>query len=83
MELYKTPMKKIFTLLVFLFAALNNLMAQNNTSTEVEMADQMRAEGKIYVVVAVILIVFVGLILYLISLDSKISKIEKEKASFK
>lgn len=44
--------------------------------TEVEMADTMRAEGKIYVVVGIILIVLVGLIAYLILLDKKVTKLE-------
>jgi hypothetical protein len=49
------------------------LQAQN----DVEMADQMRSEGKIYVVVAVILTVLTGLILYLLILDRKVNKLEK------
>ena len=43
----------------------------------VEMADQMKANGKIYVVIAVMLTILAGLILYLIRLDRKISKLEK------
>ena len=46
---------------------------QNN----VEMADNLRAEGKIYVVVTIILIVLVGLIFYLFLLDRKVKKLEK------
>lgn len=42
----------------------------------VEMADTMRAEGKIYVVVGIIMIVLVGLIAYLIMLDRKVKKLE-------
>jgi CcmD family protein len=42
------------------------------------MADQMRAEGKIYVVVGVLLIILIGLLLYLVSIDRKLSKLEKE-----
>ena len=41
------------------------------------MADAMRADGKIYVVVAVILTILAGLILYVISIDRKIGKLEK------
>lgn len=44
----------------------------------VEMADTMRSEGKIYVVVAILLLIFAGLIGYLIMLDRKISEIEKK-----
>ena len=43
----------------------------------VEMADTMKANGKIYVVVAVMLTILAGLVLYLIRLDRKISKLEK------
>lgn len=46
------------------------------TSQSVEMADAFRSSGKIYVVVAVILVIFAGIILYLIRLDRKISKLE-------
>lgn len=44
----------------------------------VEMADTFRADGKIYVVVAVLSLVLLSLIGYLVSIDRKISKIEKE-----
>jgi hypothetical protein len=45
---------------------------------KIAMADTMRKEGKIYVVVAVILTIFAGIIIYLIRLDRKISKIENQ-----
>jgi uncharacterized integral membrane protein len=45
----------------------------------VEMADQFRADGKIYVVVGVLLIVLVGLLAYVWSVDRKISRLEKEQ----
>jgi hypothetical protein len=48
------------------------------TGEPVTMADTMRSEGKIYVVVAVIVTIFLGLIAYLISLDRKITKLEQE-----
>ena len=65
-------MKKFISFLVVLLTSFN-LFAQE----EVQMADQMRADGKIWVVVGVIAIVFVGIIAYLVLLDRKISKIEK------
>ncbi|CAH0996208.1 hypothetical protein EMA8858_02339 [Emticicia aquatica] len=64
-------MKKIISFLVLLFSSFN-LFAQ-----EVAMADKMREDGKIWVVIGVITIVFVGIITYLVLLDRKISKIEK------
>jgi CcmD family protein len=42
------------------------------------MADDLRASGKIYVVVAVVAIIVAGLLAYLISLDRKVSRLEKE-----
>jgi hypothetical protein len=46
-----------------------------------EMADTMRSNGKIYVVLAVILTIFTGIIIYLIRLDRKISKLENRAHS--
>tara|TARA_R100001015_G_C4596594_1_gene151768 strand:+ start:264 stop:449 length:186 start_codon:yes stop_codon:yes gene_type:complete len=45
---------------------------------EIEMADQMRADGKIYVVVGVLLIILIGFLLYLVSIDKKLKRLEKE-----
>lgn len=45
---------------------------------EVEMADSFRAEGKIYVVIGVVLLILVGLFLYLFALDKRLKKLEKE-----
>lgn len=42
-------------------------------------ADLMRSNGKIYVVVAVVLTILAGLIIYVASIDRKISRIEKRK----
>lgn len=54
------------------------LIANIGFAQEVEMADMMRSNGKIYVVVGIILIILLGLILYLFSMDRKLSKLEKE-----
>lgn len=43
-----------------------------------EMADTMRSNGKIYVVVAVLLVILIGLFIYLIALDRKIKKLEQQ-----
>ena len=44
-----------------------------------EMADVMRSNGKIYVVVAVCLTILMGLFIYVFLLDRKISRLEKGK----
>ena len=41
------------------------------------MADDLRASGKIYVVVAAVVIIITGLLVYLIALDRKVSRLEK------
>jgi bacteriorhodopsin len=56
-----------------LLIILSNILFQQ----DVEMADIMRQDGKIWVVVGVILIMFTGIILFLISLDRKVTKLEK------
>jgi CcmD family protein len=50
-----------------------------NHATAQEMADTMRSNGKIYVVVTVLATIFAGIFAYLVYLDRKISKLEKEK----
>ncbi len=45
----------------------------------VEMATTLRSEGKIYIVVAVMLIIFVGVATYLFTLDRRVAKLEKRK----
>lgn len=64
-------------LLTFVFFWLIALSASAQ-AMEVEMADTLRAEGKIYVVVIVCLMVLGGLISYLVYLDKRISKLEKK-----
>jgi uncharacterized membrane protein YwaF len=51
----------------------NYLFAQDKP----EMADLMRSNGKIYVVVAVCLIILIGLFIYVMMLDRKMRKMEK------
>lgn len=46
-------------------------------NSKVEMADVMRSEGKIYVLVGIIVIVFAGILVYVINTDRKVAKLEK------
>lgn len=70
-------MKKVSTLLLLIIISTFNALAQS--SSGVEMATALRSSGKIYVVVAAIVIVFVGVVAYLVSIDRKLSKLEKKK----
>ena len=62
----------------YLLFAIAMLAGFTSTAQHVEMADTFRSEGKIYVVVAIVLVVLAGLIIYLFMLDKKLTKIEKE-----
>ena len=71
-------MNKLFSRFSFLFCGIltnSFLFAQE----KVEMADQMRSNGKIYVVVTVCLVILVGLFIYVMTLDRKLTKMEKNK----
>lgn len=71
-------MRTIFYLFLFTLVTNVNLFAQQSVVEEVAMADQMRADGKIWVVVAVISVIFAGIIAFLVNIDRKVSKLEKQ-----
>ena len=60
----------VFSLLFILTSFVANAQA------DVEMADQFRADGKIYVVIAVISIILAGFFVYLFRLDRKVTNLE-------
>lgn len=80
-------MKKL--ILIFFLAFSFNGIAQEKqkieasdyTNNEVEMADALRADGKIYVLTGVILLILVGTIGYLITIDRKVARLEKQSKS--
>lgn len=72
----------VYIMLSFL-AFTPTVSGQDEKEANIEMADTMRSEGKIYVVVLVVAIVFTGLVLYAINTDRKVSKLEKEIKSLK
>lgn len=63
--------KKALATLSLLLLPLTFLLAQNDQ-------DFMRSTGKIYVVLAVVLTIFLGIIIYLIRLDRKLTKLEDQ-----
>jgi undecaprenyl pyrophosphate phosphatase UppP len=69
-------MRKASILSVLLILAASFVHAQ---SAEPAMADTMRSNGKIYVVVLVLATIFAGIIALLIRMERKISKLEKNK----
>ena len=69
-------MNKLFSRFSFLLCGLlmNSLLFAQD---KVEMADQLRSNGKIYVVVTVCLIILIGLFIYVMMLDRKMTRMEK------
>jgi hypothetical protein len=72
-------MKNISKLFLSVTAMLlSSLIVPAQPGGEIEMADPLRSSGKIYVVVAVLLIILIGLIIFLIRIDRKVSRLEKK-----
>ncbi|MFN5692295.1 MAG: CcmD family protein [Bacteroidota bacterium] len=68
-------MKSLFTVLLFvLFSATVTAQELSNSAETV-----FTSNGKLGVVVAVVITILIGIFLYLISLDKKISRLEKNK----
>jgi CcmD family protein len=76
-----TAMYKFFLrICLFVSLLLSSVSGYSQDSLQKEspkMADLMRSNGKIYVVVTVLVIILAGLITYLVQLDRKISRLEK------
>ena len=49
---------------------------------EVEMADDFRKEGKIYVLVSIVGVIMAGLLVYVVIIDRRITKLEKEAGDY-
>lgn len=64
-------LRKFFTIILFMAISLPAAWAQGNR-------DFMRETGKINVVVGVILLIFLGIVLYLVRLERKLTKIEHQ-----
>lgn len=74
-------LKKIALFLSFCFIAATGCYAQQMDLSKEEPTDFMSGSGKIYVVMAVAVVIVLGLLIYVINLDRKISKLEKERPS--
>jgi uncharacterized iron-regulated membrane protein len=71
-------MKKISQIVLFFCLFCLSTLAYAQTNPQPEMADVMRSNGKIYVVVASLAIILAGVLGYLVWIDRKIGKIEKK-----
>ncbi len=70
--------------IIFLSLSLNvnaqdkkEIKQSDYTNGGVEMADGLRKEGKIYVLTGIILVILAGTITYLVTIDRKVSALEK------
>jgi CcmD family protein len=73
-------LSRVFVLLLPLLLLASAAFAQANAAKP-EMADALRQSGKIYVVVLVLVIIVTGLLVYLVRLDGKVSRLEREVES--
>ena len=64
--------------LLSLLLLCTGMILHAQPGTQKEITDLMRSNGRIYVVIAVILVILIGIVLYLVRLDRKISKLEKQ-----
>lgn len=60
-----------FTIILFMTISLPTVLAQGNR-------DYMRETGKINVVIGVIVLIFLGIVFYVMRLDRKLTKLEHQ-----
>lgn len=76
-------MKKLVFISLFLLSLSLNaqdkieITVEDYQNTQVEMADVMRSNGKIYVLTGIIGIVLGAILVYVVQTDRKISNLEK------
>jgi hypothetical protein len=68
-------LKPSILLLAMLF--FSAMVRAQNTSNESNVGQIMRSNGRIYVVLAVMLTILIGLFIYLVIIDRKVRKMEK------
>lgn len=67
----------IYSFIIFFFSSSLGVAQENSPSLGETLGASLQESGKIYVVVGVIAIIFIGIVYYLIRLDKKISKLEE------
>lgn len=78
-------MKKIKYILVVTFLMMSlglsaqktEIVEEDYSNDRIEMADSMRSDGKIYVLVAIIVTIFAGFVIYTVMTERKVKKLEK------
>ena len=70
-------------IILFLVSILIPFLGKAQEAAAPEMAEVFRNEGKIYVVITVISIIFICLIGYLVYIDTKLRKLENKNSTIK
>lgn len=70
-----------YILLILMSLFTQNLFGQNPNDSSVEMANALHQNGKIYLVVLVLVTIFAGVLYMLVRIERKLSKLEKEKTN--
>jgi hypothetical protein len=69
-------LKKI--ILFFVFACIQVIAKAQSVATDANSTDLMRSNGRIFLVMTIVVFIVAGLLVYVYSLDRKISKLEKK-----
>lgn len=71
--------KKFLGILLLFWLLSTSAFAQATEDEKKYTAFEMRSNGKIYVVVAVMLIIMLGLLFYVVRVDRKITRLEEKQ----
>lgn len=69
-------LKKI--ILFFVFACMQVIVKAQTVVSDENSSDLMRSNGRIFLVMTIVVFIVAGLLVYVYSLDRKISKLEKK-----
>jgi heme/copper-type cytochrome/quinol oxidase subunit 2 len=69
--------KKVLGILLICISLLSQAQELMSVS-EPQMADRLREDGKIYVVISVIAIIFLSLVAFLVYIERKVKRIEEK-----
>lgn len=65
-------------ILFFVFASLQAIAKAQSAATDANANDLMRSNGRIFLVMTIVVFIVIGLLVYVYNIDRKISKLEKK-----
>ncbi len=71
-------MKSTANHIKWIFSFLLYIILLSQVHAQGDSLDFLRSTGKIYTVVAVIVIIFIGIVMYLYRIDNKLTKLENQ-----